>query len=345
MNQNTQKEKGPSLSANSNNYLIGTFRFPNRTPRDKEKSLPFNTKLPPISSTVLSNQHHPIIFSKPKFPHASLHVNQSLSTKAGPPPNLSRLDMEEDESNISIFRKNKNTPVATTSSNNATLKNIQFSTGSLHMPSANIKNQESDIKEIKKTLGIESSNDMSNYNKIVKDLESIIEQTHFPSSLKNNKSNFFDVNLTKTQTESKSKAYTPKKIVINKTPNKLLSPLKLKSPMNFDANIATSLLFSPNQLLNPEYLPTMEPSKSSSKKNGIVKAYAANTHQGLVRNYNEDRVAIILNIMKPPNKKDVVWPLCSFFAIYDGHGGTKCAEFLRDNLHHYVRKFSICYKS
>ena len=117
----------------------------------------------------------------------------------------------------------------------------------------------------------------------------------------------------------------------------MLSPLKFKTPnLNFDHNIATSLLFSPNQLLSPEYLPNLEASKSSTKKNGIVKAYAANTHQGLVRNYNEDRVAIILNIMKPQNKKDVNWPLCSFFAIYDGHGGTKCPEFLRDNLHHYV---------
>ena len=35
------------------------------------------------------------------------------------------------------------------------------------------------------------------------------------------------------------------------------------------------------------------------KRSGIVKAYAANTNQGLVRNYNEDRVSIILNIMKP----------------------------------------------
>jgi protein phosphatase PTC2/3 len=24
--------------------------------------------------------------------------------------------------------------------------------------------------------------------------------------------------------------------------------------------------------------------------------------------------------------------------VYDGHGGSACAEFLRDNLHHYVIK-------
>lgn len=45
------------------------------------------------------------------------------------------------------------------------------------------------------------------------------------------------------------------------------------------------------------------------KRNGLIKAYGANTNQGIVRNYNEDRVSIILNIMKPPNKADVeYWP-------------------------------------
>ena len=64
-----------------------------------------------------------------------------------------------------------------------------------------------------------------------------------------------------------------------------------------------------------------------------MKAYAANTNQGVVRQYNEDRVAIILNISKPPEITCDNWPKCSFFAIYDGHGGEKCADFLRDNLH------------
>jgi len=84
-------------------------------------------------------------------------------------------------------------------------------------------------------------------------------------------------------------------------------------------------------------MPMFEATKCSNRKNGIVKAYAANTNQGIVRNYNEDRVAIILNIMKPPNidyKEE--WPVCSFFGVYDGHGGTSCADYLRDNLHQFV---------
>jgi protein phosphatase 2C family protein 2/3 len=34
---------------------------------------------------------------------------------------------------------------------------------------------------------------------------------------------------------------------------------------------------------------------------GIVKAYGVNTYQGIVRNYNEDRVSIIINMNKPKN--------------------------------------------
>lgn len=40
-------------------------------------------------------------------------------------------------------------------------------------------------------------------------------------------------------------------------------------------------------------------SKTSSKPMGIIKGYGANTYQGLVRNYNEDRVSIIINMNKP----------------------------------------------
>jgi len=84
-------------------------------------------------------------------------------------------------------------------------------------------------------------------------------------------------------------------------------------------------------------IPDIGATKHSLKGSGAVKAYAANTHKGLVRDYNEDRVSIILNISKPATSKyQGVWPACSYFAIFDGHGGETCAEFLRDNLHQMV---------
>lgn len=32
------------------------------------------------------------------------------------------------------------------------------------------------------------------------------------------------------------------------------------------------------------------------KEGSMIAAYAANTNQGIIRNYNEDRVSIVLNI-------------------------------------------------
>lgn len=45
-----------------------------------------------------------------------------------------------------------------------------------------------------------------------------------------------------------------------------------------------------------------------------------------------------MNIIKPKERSNEVWPKCSFFGIYDGHGGSRCAEFLRDSLHQFVIK-------
>lgn len=92
--------------------------------------------------------------------------------------------------------------------------------------------------------------------------------------------------------------------------------------------------------LDPNHviLPNFDPARHSSKNNGMIQAYAANTNQGVFRNYNEDRVSIILNITKPAFKTVDYWPTCSFFAVYDGHGGASCADFLRDNLHQFIIK-------
>ena len=83
---------------------------------------------------------------------------------------------------------------------------------------------------------------------------------------------------------------------------------------------------------------TVDRSKWSTRRNGIVKAYAANTNKGIIRTYNEDRVSIILNILKPNTRKGEDWPKWSFFGVFDGHGGASWADFLRDNLHQFVIK-------
>jgi hypothetical protein len=82
--------------------------------------------------------------------------------------------------------------------------------------------------------------------------------------------------------------------------------------------------------------PTLGPSAVSKKRCGYVLCYAANSHQGLVRTMNEDRLGIIINIPCPQTFSIEKWPHSSFFGVYDGHGGKLCANFLKENLHKYV---------
>ncbi len=92
------------------------------------------------------------------------------------------------------------------------------------------------------------------------------------------------------------------------------------------------------EILNSE-IKNFETSKISKKNFGIIKAFAVNSHEGIIRNYNEDKVTLILNINQPENYNVNLkgkWPKVSFFSIFDGHNGKKCAEFLKDNLHNFI---------
>ena len=167
--------------------------------------------------------------------------------------------------------------------------------------------------------------------------------------------------------------YQIKKIINNHKYNKHYSkepPLQLNSKINnhllekyFNENNYANNLFNETennnnlinrQINNPEYITINEiigekceinldilrlffnnfdQSKTSRKNMGVIKSYGVNTYQGIVRNYNEDRVSIIINMNKPKNFTKTKWPKISFFGIYDGHGGEGCSEYLRDNLH------------
>ncbi len=81
-------------------------------------------------------------------------------------------------------------------------------------------------------------------------------------------------------------------------------------------------------------IPKIDDVNFIEKGNGFIKGYSVNTYHGMVKNYNEDRVSIIMNITKPNYKGK--WPKCSYFAIFDGHGGNACSDFLKDNMHKYV---------
>jgi protein phosphatase 2C family protein 2/3 len=53
-------------------------------------------------------------------------------------------------------------------------------------------------------------------------------------------------------------------------------------------------------------------------------AYGANTHNGIIRSYNEDRISIVLDLKRPDQsikEQNFSDSKIMFFAIFDGHGG------------------------
>lgn len=91
-----------------------------------------------------------------------------------------------------------------------------------------------------------------------------------------------------------------------------------------------------SNFLSEAFIPKLPSPKLSSSSYRLIASYAVNTSKGMIRDSNQDRVSIILNIIKPANKVCRKWPNCSFFGVFDGHGGTKCSDFLRDHLHKFV---------
>lgn len=62
-----------------------------------------------------------------------------------------------------------------------------------------------------------------------------------------------------------------------------------------------------------------------------IRAFASSTHSGNVKPFNEDRVSVVPRLSNE-------YPDISLFAVYDGHGGQGCAEFLKESMPHFVAR-------
>ena len=103
---------------------------------------------------------------------------------------------------------------------------------------------------------------------------------------------------------------------------------------NVDSN-SLKLTISSLNLLTKKY-DYYEPPKFSNKQVGPLKSFSYNTFQGLFKDYNEDRVSVCSLVKKPSSSKMKTWPKISYFAIFDGHGGEECSEFLKNNYLNYL---------
>ncbi|OMJ68819.1 hypothetical protein SteCoe_33613 [Stentor coeruleus] len=148
----------------------------------------------------------------------------------------------------------------------------------------------------------------------------------------------------------KIKSNTVSKNPDNKDKNSLaIFPHIERSYSPSPTNRSPNLRISRSQKL---LLPSIKTSKCSSGRNsrlskgngikvsisrcGIVYGYVADSHSGLAHYRKLDSMSIITNLPCPKTISESIWPKSSFFAIYDGHGGKACANFLKEQLHNYI---------
>ena len=134
--------------------------------------------------------------------------------------------------------------------------------------------------------------------------------------------------------------YSPalKKLKIVNDNNKKISNYNnninnIKNLNNINNNNINSIMLS--NILNERY-PMYQDAKHSDNSFDLISGYGVNTYKGIIRNYNEDRVSIVVNAKKPNSENSNDWPKISFFGIYDGHAGNKCSEYLKNNLHNFI---------
>lgn len=169
-----------------------------------------------------------------------------------------------------------------------------------------------------------------------------------------------------------SQTYLNKKTEFISKPSKLLHQIDESNSLSMHDNIKNISFDEKNSWLsygikNPEVI-------NPNNKKIMIHSFCTKTSKGLVRNYNEDKVAIIVD-MNPGESSEIVNSniddeksfkeyfstssvkslkstpkkqslkinnegiknsFCSYFGLYDGHSGNTCADFLRDNLHHYI---------
>ena len=112
------------------------------------------------------------------------------------------------------------------------------------------------------------------------------------------------------------------------------------SEENDFGEMKTPIKLSPEifNLYHPKFKPGIYSSENEfNNSNELIKAYAYNTSEGNIREYNEDTITVTKINFNTKEKNDY----CYFFAVYDGHGGNGCSLYLKNNLHKNISEFSV----
>ena len=121
-------------------------------------------------------------------------------------------------------------------------------------------------------------------------------------------------------------------------PNNTMPSLMFDEDMDFgEFRPPTKLSAEIFGLYHPKFKPSIHSLDNEFKnQEDFIKAYAYNTSEGNIREYNEDTITVTKINFNQKDKNDY----CYFFAVYDGHGGNGCSLYLKNNLHKNINEFS-----
>ena len=98
----------------------------------------------------------------------------------------------------------------------------------------------------------------------------------------------------------------------------------------------TPTLMPVNELSNLPYSEYAQ-AEYSQKPFYNISAYGFNSYSGTEKGYNEDRTKVIVNYtINSKENSNEMSPHISYFGVFDGHGGEKCSNFLKDNLDSFI---------
>ena len=125
----------------------------------------------------------------------------------------------------------------------------------------------------------------------------------------------------------------------NNKPNNTMPSLMFDEDMDFgEFRAPTKLSAEIFGLYHPKFKQSIHSLDNEFKnEDDFIKAYAYNTSEGNIREYNEDTITVTKINLNPKEKDDY----CHFFAVYDGHGGNGCSLYLKNNLHKNISEFSV----
>ena len=178
--------------------------------------------------------------------------------------------------------------------------------------------KQSQIKQINNNFKNNNFNNISQNNKTISKLNDL-------NKFINKNSNSLD------KTKNNNNRYLQTSNFSSPAKINLIRNIKFNRSNN-NSNFSPSLNF----LLKEKFL-LYKDAKYSDKSFDKICAYGVNTYKGIIRNYNEDRISVVVNAKYNSQKmKKINSPKVSYFGVYDGHAGNKCCEFLKNNLHYYI---------